>query len=221
MVSAGKDYTINWDPTTQGTVSVVLLKGPSSDVVPQYAIAEKIQNSGSYTWSVKDDLEPSDGTSGYGIQLIDDATGQYQYSTQFGVDNPNYEASASSPAGAWESASGHASATSDNWSSASAVASSSTWTSSVTSSASIASSTSETSSSVTVSSTWYSIGNSTAIQTSARTSLVTHTTAVPTSSSARTADASGSAPTAVNAAGNVATSFAGLVIAAGVAVLAI
>nr|POE99371.1 hypothetical protein CFP56_52764 [Quercus suber] len=220
VVSAGKDYTITWNPTTEGTISVVLLKGPGNDAVPQYAIVEKIKNSGSYTWTVKEDLEPTDGASGYGIELIDDATGQYQYSTQFGIDNPDYEVSAPSSTSAMESGHGHVSATSDDWSSASAIVSSSSWSSSVTSSASLAVSTSEAVSSVAVSSSWYSAGNSSSVQTSAPSSLVTHTTAIITTSTSRGAKPTESGPT-VNAAGNVATSFAGLVIAAGVAVLAI
>lgn len=48
----------------------MLLKGPSENAVPQYAIVEKIPNSGSYAWSVSKDLEPTEGAEGYGIQLI-------------------------------------------------------------------------------------------------------------------------------------------------------
>lgn len=86
--------TQTWDPTTPGTVTLVLLKGPATDAVPQYAIVEKTPNDGSYQWSPSTDLAPGD--TGYGIQLIDDATGQYQYTTQFGISNPDYVPSAAS-----------------------------------------------------------------------------------------------------------------------------
>lgn len=98
VVPVDQAYTVTWEPTTQGTVSLVLLKGPSSNAVPQYAIAEKIPNSGTYSWTPSDALEP--GQTGYGIQLIDDATGQYQYTTQFGISNPDYSASGSSSSAA-------------------------------------------------------------------------------------------------------------------------
>jgi hypothetical protein len=81
IVPVDETFTITWDPTTKGTVSLVLLKGPAENLIPVYAIAEKIENSGSYTWDPKSTLEPSEGAKGYGIQLIDDATGQYQYTS--------------------------------------------------------------------------------------------------------------------------------------------
>ena len=84
IVPAGTNFTITWEPTTKGSVTLLLLKGPSTNAVPQYPIVEKTENDGTYVWQVKDNLEPSaDGVAqGYGIQLIDDATGQYQYTTQ-------------------------------------------------------------------------------------------------------------------------------------------
>ncbi|TKA31655.1 hypothetical protein B0A50_01732 [Salinomyces thailandicus] len=90
MPGLGSPYTITWEPTTSGTVTLVLLKGPSSNAVPQYAIVEEIDNDGSYVWTPSTDLAP--GQTGYGIQLIVDATGQYQYTTQFGISNPDYNA---------------------------------------------------------------------------------------------------------------------------------
>ena len=96
IVPVGETFTITWEPTTQGTVSLVLLKGPAENLIPVYAIAEKIENSGSYTWDPKTTLEASEGAKGYGIQLIDDKTGQYQYTTQFGISNDHKEAAAPS-----------------------------------------------------------------------------------------------------------------------------
>lgn len=86
VVPACKEFTITWQPTTPNTVSVLLLKGPSTNVVKfGPALAEGIANSGSLKWTPAADLEATTGPTGYGIQLIDDVTGQYQYSTQFGI----------------------------------------------------------------------------------------------------------------------------------------
>jgi len=98
LVPVGKPYTITWIPDTPGTVSLLLLRGPSTNVVPIGApIAEGIENTGTYTWTPGPELEPD--TARYGIQLIVDATGQYQYSTQFGISNPDYEGGESSTTG--------------------------------------------------------------------------------------------------------------------------
>lgn len=98
IVPAGKPYKITWGPTESGTVSIILLRGPATNILPLYPIVEKLPNTGSYTWTPKADLEPD--TTHYGIQVIIDANGQYQYSTQFGVSNPNYEPPSSSSAAA-------------------------------------------------------------------------------------------------------------------------
>jgi hypothetical protein len=63
------------------------LKGPSTNAVFNQVIVESIDNSGSYTWTPPTTLEGTDGPGGYGIQLIDDMDGHYQYSTQFGISN--------------------------------------------------------------------------------------------------------------------------------------
>ena len=100
IVPVGQPFTITWEPTTEGTVSLVLLKGPAENLIPVYAIAEKIENSGSYTWDPASTLEASEGAKGYGIQLIDDKTGQYQYTTQFGISNDHQEEAAPSSSAA-------------------------------------------------------------------------------------------------------------------------
>jgi Ser-Thr-rich glycosyl-phosphatidyl-inositol-anchored membrane family len=76
-------------------VTLLLLRGPSTNVVPILTIAETIPNTGSYVWSsVPTDLEPD--TTGYGIQLIVEGSGAYQYSPQCGVQNDGYTGSSSS-----------------------------------------------------------------------------------------------------------------------------
>lgn len=55
---ACKAYTIKWTPTTPNTVSILLLRGPSTNVVPLGApLAEGISNSGRFVWTPASDLE--------------------------------------------------------------------------------------------------------------------------------------------------------------------
>ncbi|KAF2638790.1 hypothetical protein P280DRAFT_454890 [Massarina eburnea CBS 473.64] len=86
IVPACKAFSIEWTPTTSNTVSLVLLKGPSTNVIPVNAIVEGIANSGQFTWTPDAGLEATTTATGYGLEIIDDVTGQYQYSTQFGID---------------------------------------------------------------------------------------------------------------------------------------
>lgn len=92
----GQSFEIKWDPTSgYSTVSILLLKGPSTNVLPFNCIANSVPNSGSYTWSV-----PSSGldaqSTGYGIQIIADGSGDFQYSTQFGIKGGDSSSSSSS-----------------------------------------------------------------------------------------------------------------------------
>jgi hypothetical protein len=238
VVPAGANYTITWGPTTDGTVTLVLLKGPSTNAVPQKAIVEKIQNSGSYVWDVPSDLEPSDSATpaqGYGIEIIVDATGQYQYSTQFGISNDNYKAGPSSSSSSSAAASSTAAAPAyADWSN--------TWSSSTSCSTSgMASATAPVYNSTVgpyatgtgVAPTGWFPTNSTTVKATGTgvtipTSLVVATSSAPAASSTMTVPAS-SAPAAsttsasvqTGAAAAIGTSFAGLVVAAGVAVFAI
>lgn len=94
IVPVNQPYTITWNPTTQGTVSILLLRGPSTNVVPIATLVEGAPNTGSYSWVPSSDLD--DDVTHYGLQLIVDGTGQYQYSTQFGISNPNKAGSSGS-----------------------------------------------------------------------------------------------------------------------------
>jgi hypothetical protein len=85
IVPACKPFSIEWTPTTSNKVSLVLLKGPSNNVVPLNSIVEGIANSGKFTWTPDAALEATTTPTGYGLQIIDDVNGQYQYSTQFGI----------------------------------------------------------------------------------------------------------------------------------------
>jgi hypothetical protein len=85
QVPVGVPFDITWTPTTPGTVTILLLNGPSTNIQVLYPIVEKISNSGSYSWTPKTNLAAD--VTHYGIQIIDDATGAYQYSPQFGIKN--------------------------------------------------------------------------------------------------------------------------------------
>ncbi|KAL1624782.1 hypothetical protein SLS56_007582 [Neofusicoccum ribis] len=90
IVPVGERYDIKWDadtPYAGGTVTLVLLKGPSTNAVPFQTIVAGTENDGSYEWYPSTDLEDSNGDTGYGIKLIIDANGAYQYTTQFGISN--------------------------------------------------------------------------------------------------------------------------------------
>lgn len=63
----------------------MLLRGPSTNIIPLYPIVEKIKNTGTYTWTPATDLEID--ITHYGLQLIVDSTGEFQWSTQFGISN--------------------------------------------------------------------------------------------------------------------------------------
>lgn len=80
----GQTYTITWDGTgLSNTVDLALCQGPGTacNVIANIA---QTSNTNSYSWSVPCSLTATTSNAGYGILLIDDATGMYQYSTQFG-----------------------------------------------------------------------------------------------------------------------------------------
>ncbi|KIW64412.1 hypothetical protein PV04_09346 [Phialophora macrospora] len=92
-VTQGKAFSVTWDPAdhpTDGvTVSLVLCHGPGSNcVLADSAIAEGIPASQkSFDWNVPCDLAPGtqSTSTGYGMLIIVDGTGEFQYSTQFSV----------------------------------------------------------------------------------------------------------------------------------------
>ena len=59
-------------------------------------LAEGIVNTGSFSWTPSADLEAD--TTHYGIQLIDDVDGHYQYSPQFGISKDLCDVKVSSSA---------------------------------------------------------------------------------------------------------------------------
>ena len=78
-------------PTSKekGPISIVLLRGPSDLAEEFQCIVNSIENTGSYSWNVPKDLEVD--ASHYGLKIIVDKTGDYQYSTQFGIKKGDNE----------------------------------------------------------------------------------------------------------------------------------
>jgi hypothetical protein len=100
QVPEGKAYTIKWDHDLGNTVSIVLLRGPSTNVVPIATLAESIPNSGEFVWTPSADLTPD--VTHYGLLIVvEDAGanhGAYQWSTQFGLSKAEGSTSSSSSA---------------------------------------------------------------------------------------------------------------------------
>jgi len=94
LVPVGKPYTITWTPTTPGKVSIILLRGPSNNVVPLETLADAVDNTGTFVWTPSTSLE--NDVSHYGLLIVVEGTGQYQYSTQFGIKNDGTPSSSSS-----------------------------------------------------------------------------------------------------------------------------
>ena len=86
VVTAGKAFTITWEPTTNGSISLLLCKGPSTNCVITSTLADSIENSGSYSWTPSTDLAPSQPT-GYGIELVVEGTGEYQCASTLSTQN--------------------------------------------------------------------------------------------------------------------------------------
>lgn len=72
----------------------MLLRGPAINVIPIDCLGDNIPNTGKFSWTPATTLEPD--VTGYGLQIIVTGTGQFQYSTQFGISNSNPPVSKSS-----------------------------------------------------------------------------------------------------------------------------
>ncbi|OCL06853.1 hypothetical protein AOQ84DRAFT_69090 [Glonium stellatum] len=85
--TAGKASDINWTPTTNGTVSIMLRSGPSSNFEYGEMVASHIPNSGTYTWTPSTSI-----TLGlnYVLEIVNDANlDQTNYSPYFVLNSPN------------------------------------------------------------------------------------------------------------------------------------
>ncbi|KAL8654380.1 MAG: hypothetical protein Q9210_001540 [Variospora velana] len=97
MITAGEPTAITWDPTTQGTVSIRLRQGPSSNLEEGIVIASNINNSGRATITLPEDTTRN---SDYALQIISDEnpTTDVNYSGPFVVESENTVEPISTPA---------------------------------------------------------------------------------------------------------------------------
>ncbi|KAI4288814.1 MAG: hypothetical protein L6R35_001926 [Caloplaca aegaea] len=97
MITAGEPTTISWDPTTQGTVSIRLRQGASSNLEEGIVIASNIDNSGRATITLPEDTTRN---SDYALQIISDEnpTTDVNYSGPFVVESENTVEPISTPA---------------------------------------------------------------------------------------------------------------------------
>ncbi|KAK7534519.1 Ser-Thr-rich glycosyl-phosphatidyl-inositol-anchored membrane family-domain-containing protein [Phyllosticta citricarpa] len=103
VVPVGKPFDITWNATSPysgGTVSLYLCKGPSTNCVTVGPIVTGTENDGTYAWTPETSLEDSNGDTGYGMKIVFDSNGAYQWSTQFGISNKKSGSSSSSAAAA-------------------------------------------------------------------------------------------------------------------------
>lgn len=93
-VAAGNSLPLSWQPTTGGTVTLVLRSGDTKNLKAGTVIASNVQNSGSYTWNI-----PSDITKGftYTVEIVADGnTSQVNYTPYFPIDSSNTTPSSTS-----------------------------------------------------------------------------------------------------------------------------
>ncbi|KAK1079513.1 hypothetical protein LTR33_006326 [Friedmanniomyces endolithicus] len=85
--TAGQPLSLNWNPTTSGTVTLVLRSGASSDLAAGTVIASSIANSGSYSWTP--DTMITRG-SDYTVEIVSDSDPtQTNYTPYFVLDSTN------------------------------------------------------------------------------------------------------------------------------------
>ncbi|KAI5838392.1 Ser-Thr-rich glycosyl-phosphatidyl-inositol-anchored membrane family-domain-containing protein [Morchella snyderi] len=90
-IDGSEPLILKWTPTTTGTITIKLLKGPTTNILDIDIIATYIENSGSYTWNIPQSLQDSGSMpegDKYGLKILDDATGTYEYSPPFDISVP-------------------------------------------------------------------------------------------------------------------------------------
>ncbi|TKA60116.1 hypothetical protein B0A49_10843 [Cryomyces minteri] len=85
--TAGQPTTLNWQPTTSGTVTLVVRQGASNNLAQGAIIQSSIPNSGSYTWTPPSDIVRG---SDYTIEIVDDTNpSRTNYTPYFVIDSAN------------------------------------------------------------------------------------------------------------------------------------
>ncbi|KAK4560843.1 hypothetical protein LTR86_005423 [Recurvomyces mirabilis] len=87
VATAGQPLTLNWTPSTSGSISLVLRSGSSNDLAAGTVIASNVPNSGSYTWTPDTMLTRG---SDYTVEIVDDTDPtQVNYTPYFVLDSSN------------------------------------------------------------------------------------------------------------------------------------
>ncbi|PMD32848.1 hypothetical protein L207DRAFT_518274 [Hyaloscypha variabilis F] len=94
VLRVGVATEIQWQPTTQGTVSLILNPSNSNSyTIASATILSNISNSGSFAWTPPNDsILDGTGIGGWYLTLVDDATGATSTSASFNIltpDDPN------------------------------------------------------------------------------------------------------------------------------------
>ncbi|KAK4893137.1 hypothetical protein LTR27_008477 [Elasticomyces elasticus] len=94
-VTAGSPTDLTWNPTTSGTVTLILRSGPSSNLIAGTVIASSIDNSGSYTWTPETSITRG---SDYTVQIVsDDDSSQTNFTPYFVLDSDTVVAYSTNP----------------------------------------------------------------------------------------------------------------------------
>ncbi|KAJ9623515.1 hypothetical protein H2203_005777 [Taxawa tesnikishii (nom. ined.)] len=82
-----KPLTLNWTPTTSGTITLILRSGASNNLNAGTIIASGIDNSGSYTWTPSDSITRG---SDYTVEIVDDSNpSNTNYTPYFVLESSN------------------------------------------------------------------------------------------------------------------------------------
>ncbi|KAK6395097.1 hypothetical protein LTR65_001286 [Meristemomyces frigidus] len=83
--TAGQAVDLEWNPTTQGSITLILRSGASNDLVAGTVIAQSIANNGSYSWTPSESI-----TRGwnYTVEIVDDTdASNTNYTPYFYLDS--------------------------------------------------------------------------------------------------------------------------------------
>lgn len=84
-IVAGETFDITWMNIVGSEVTLTLMSGPADDLQPVGVIVASIDNTGSYTWTVPEDIPASDS---YAIQIsYDNNPNNFNYSDRFAFDS--------------------------------------------------------------------------------------------------------------------------------------
>ncbi|KAI7639207.1 hypothetical protein KC319_g14517, partial [Hortaea werneckii] len=82
--TGGQPLDLQWNPTTDGTVTLILRSGSSNNLNEGTVIANSIENSGSYTWTPENSITRG---SDYTVEIVsDDDPSVTNYTPYFVLD---------------------------------------------------------------------------------------------------------------------------------------